>query len=1197
MYLKQIELENFKSFGQKLTIPLLEGYTAVTGPNGSGKSNISDAILFVLGPRSSRAIRAGKLTDLIFNGGKSKRAATHTKVSLVFDNQDNMIPLDAGTVKLTRLVKLSQGGEGYNSYFYVNGRKSSLTEFDSLLSNSRISADGYNLVQQGDVTSIVEMTDLERRRILDDISGISKYDQDISRAEDEREKAEQNIERITIILSELEKQIKQLEKEKETATRYLEVQNRLNVARAQMALKRKESVLTEIQSIQEQIGDQDREIETLKSRRQEISGKIVDIDSLMGELEKEIDDKGGEEFRELKERINQVRIDIARSKDAMERALDDVQGLRDLIEERHEETLLLESEIQSLDEEYKETTSSIDQGNRDLKALREEKSSLEGSMRECDSELDDLEKQVVDLDESVRLGEENLHGKRLERERLEDRMERLRAEIADIEEGVKNIEFEVSDIDWNLKEIRIEDKDSSKRLKKAQEEFHAKKRLEDKLSNQAEELEQAIRRLTREYNHLKAEAEAAESLAKGYTRAVNAILEARDKGNLKGIHGTIAELANVEQQYETALNIAAGSRMQSIVVDDDEVASTAIRFLKKGNLGRATFLPLNKMREFRPKGRCLMVVKETLGFAIDLIDFDEKYRAAFSYVFGDTMVVDNLDKARKLMGGVRLVTLDGELIESSGAMVGGTIQSGRLKFGASSRGKLEGVGRELQAATAQSEQVIVELKQVRSDLLEIERTIHGINGSDGLNGDRIKALESKKEQFMGRLSETRSKWGERSSELESLDHQLTSLIEEINDIVKDLGGLKEEREIKRRRVLEMAPKDLSRRLKELQASINDLTTSISELGGKKDGLETKIRLLRERRKEFSAMDREQSERITSLEKDAESSGDTIEKLTAELKALRKIEESMGEEMETLRRKKDELFRERTRIESERDSIDGRVETSSDFSIGLRTKLTLAQEKLKEIVDEIEQFEVEVEQPLPTLERLKETIRDCETSLSRMGPVNLRAIDDYEEKFNRKRNLGDEVDRLEAQRADLLSLMKELNEKKKVSFLQVFSAVNENFKRVYAELSGGGEAELALADPEEPFEAGLVIKARPRAGKTMRLQALSGGEKSLTALSFIFAIQEYQPSPFYLLDEVDMFLDAVNADMVARRIQNASKSAQFVQITLRKVTMDKSDHILGVTMQEAGVSKVIMRSNMNDEIFGEATGELATEGAT
>ncbi|HSA35675.1 MAG TPA: AAA family ATPase, partial [Methanomassiliicoccales archaeon] len=262
MYLKQIEVENFKSFGKKLTIPMLSGFTAVTGPNGSGKSNISDAILFVLGPKSSKAIRAGKLTDLIFNGGNAKSPANHTRVSLVFDNADRTIPLDEDIVKLTRYVKLSDSGEGYNSYFYVNDRKSTLSEFDYLLASARISADGYNLVQQGDVTRIVEMSTLERRRVLDEISGIAKFDEEIVKAEVEKASAQDNIDRIAIILGELDKQIRQLEQERGAALKYLEMRDRLALAKARMAYKRKEGTEAEIKGIGEQIASYSKDIET-----------------------------------------------------------------------------------------------------------------------------------------------------------------------------------------------------------------------------------------------------------------------------------------------------------------------------------------------------------------------------------------------------------------------------------------------------------------------------------------------------------------------------------------------------------------------------------------------------------------------------------------------------------------------------------------------------------------------------------------------------------------------------------------------------------------------------------------------------------------------------------------------------------------------------------------------------------------------
>jgi len=1178
MYLKQIELENFKSFGKKLTIPLLEGYTVVTGPNGSGKSNISDAILFVLGPKSSRAIRAGRLTDLIFNGGKSKNPASFTRVSLVFDNEDRMVPLESDTVKLTRLIRLSQEGDGYNSYFYVNGRKSTLGEFDTLLSNSRISADGYNFVQQGDITKIVEMSDLERRKILDDISGISKFDEDIAKAETEREEAERNIERISIILNELERQIEQLKEEKEAATRYLKLKEQLTLSHAQMAHKRKESIESEIQSIRDQVAEQEKEMERLRARRLEVVERGKTVENEIAAVEREIEERGGEELRELKEKIDGVKIELTRSQDNAERALGDISEIEEALSDRSKERAEVEAKLTSLrlglekvGSEYEEESSLLSERRRDVEQL-------DAEIRSCDEALEGLNARIIELDSLLKSGGEQAHALQLERERLEDRKERLEREIAYLEEKVKSIEFEISDLDFNLGEIKGQARDSSRRLKEVQEDYYSSRHLEEQLSHQAEELEQAIRRLTREYNHLKAEQEAAENVARGYTRSVRALLEARDRGRIKGIHGTIAELARVEKRYEVALNVAAGGRMQSIVVDDDEVASAAIQFLKDNRLGRATFLPLNRMRAGRPRGKALMAAREAIGYAIDLVDFDEMYKGAFWYVFGDTIVVDTLSKARRLMGGVRLVTLDGELIEASGAMIGGTIEPSNLKFGGS-KGKLEETGRQLKVAIEQSEDVSRRLREVRSKMLELERELREL--SQATSEEHLKSLKAKREELVLQLAETKGDLQTKRKEAQELDGTMANLAGRLKDAISGLDDMRKEREELEARVIETAPTALSRRLKALQEEVRSLSESVYELKKERESLETQISLTEERLREMKQLETEAMTKIERLRISVRDSREREQKLRTELNALRKIEDSLSREMRDLRERRDSLFREKTSLEAEKDKIDTRIETSSDFTIGMRTKLSLAEDKLKEVAEEIESYAVEVTYPLPPMERLKEAIRSCETALSSMGPVNLKAIDDFEEKKGRHTALKEETGKLRSQRDELLALMRELNERKKVQFFKVFEAVNDNFKRTYAELSGGGEAELLLADPEEPFQGGLIIRARPKDGRALRLQALSGGEKSLTALSLIFAIQEFQPSPFYLLDEVDMFLDAMNADMVARRIQKASRSAQFVQITLRKVTMNKADHMIGVTMQEDGVSKVIMRTDLGD----------------
>ncbi|MDW5563827.1 MAG: chromosome segregation protein SMC [Methanomassiliicoccus sp.] len=1181
MYLRQIELENFKSFGRKLTVPLLEGYTAVTGPNGSGKSNISDAILFVLGPKSSRAIRAGKLTDLIFNGGSSKQPADHCKVSLVFDNKDRLIPIDDDTVRLTRLVKLASEGDGYSSYFYVNERKSSLSEFDMLLSNARISAEGYNFVQQGDVTRVVTMSNLERRRILDDISGISKFDEEILKAQKERNEADANIDRISIILNELQRQIDQLEQEKEVAMTYLRTKETLTRSKAQLAHRQKENAEAEIASTQKQIANIQAEIVTLRERKAAIAQWIAKLDEGMVQVDRELEARGGKEFRELKERIDAVKILVARSEDRAATSSQAAGEVQTEMSERAVEEKETAADVTSLVAEHDEKARLLEKGMAELIDRKEKLAEVQGKISACDTELADLERDIAGREKGVREAEEALNRMTMDRDRLEGRKERLESEAAAFDEDIKAHDFGVTDAEWKIKEIKDHDKGSGKELKVLQEEFLQKKGAEARLTKESNELEQAIKSLQREVSRLKAEEEAAGEIARGYNRAVRGIMEARDGRTIRGIHGTIAELAEVDPHYQTALNVASGNRMQAIVVDDDEVASQCIQHLKRNGLGRATFLPLTKMLDGRPRGKAIMAAKDAVGFAIDLVKFDEQYRAAFWYVLGDTVVVDTLDKARRLMGGVRLVTQGGELLEASGAMVGGNVEQTQLKFGAAAKGRLEEVSAKLDTAIQSSIKLQTDLTQARSDMLALEARIRELTGVGGASSVTLKALERQRDDLRAKLTQVAGEKTKKATELGQVATALTELVGKLAQAEKELGSKRMGRDEARAKMEKLAPREMAQKLKAFQGEVADLTIRTSELRSARDTLDARIKLTQKRRDELVEAQRQLAEKLVRLKREGEEATAQAVRARTDLAALRKIEDSMGQEMNGLRQRKEQLFREKTSLEGERDRITGTVETKGEIIIGLNTRIAQGQIRIGELEEELRQLNTPVVLPAPSMDALRDIIRQCESAISSMGPVNLKAVDDYTEKKARHDELSAETRRLDAQRKDLLRLEEELNLKKKVALLKVYDAVNQNFRQAYADLSQGGEAELLLENPEEPFQGGLAIKAKPKQGKVLRLEALSGGEKSLTALAFIFAIQEYQPSPFYLLDEVDMFLDGINADMVARRVQKSSKTAQFVQISLRKITLTKADHIIGVTKQEGGISHVIIRPNISD----------------
>ncbi len=1182
MYLKEIELENFKSFAKKTRIPLLEGYSAVTGPNGAGKSNIADAILFVLGPKSSRVIRAGKLTDLIFNGGKDKKPASETKVSLIFDNTDRLIPIDSEKVKLTRVVRVSDNVEGYYSYFYVNDRKSSLGEFDNLLSNARISADGYNFVQQGDITRIVEMTNLERRRILDDISGITKFDEEIQSAEKERLSAEENIGRLSIIYDELKKQMKQLESDREGAMKYKDLHDTLVCSQACLVVKRKESIDREISSINEQIAKYTDEKVKSEEKKTELEGELTTISEELTKVEAEIADRGGEEAKQIKEKIDNLRIEIARAKDAVQNAEEMAESLKEVRQAQNEDLKAVQKDLKELEEKLVPLKETHKEKADLLESKRSELTGHQDEISKSDSELSNLQKDVLELSVEVTKKDEKLHALNLELDRLNDKISRCRIEIANLEETKKTYEFELKDAEWSIKEIVGETKVSSQGTRKLQEDYQSKRNKEKRLLGQFQDLENAVKSLTREYNQLKAEAEAVDQVRKGYTNAASVILELRDKGTIKGIHGTVAELAEVDDEYETAVNVAAGNRMQSIVVDSDAVASECISYLKKNKVGRATFLPLNRMMDGRPRGKAILAAKSGVGFAIDLVKFEEKYRTAFWFVLGDTVVVKTLEEARKLMGGIRLVTLEGELAEASGAMVGGTLEKNMLKFGAPSENKIEKKAVELRNAIEESEKIQAELAQLKTEIGELEVQIRDTAAKDGGESVKVSTLEAKKKEFEVKLKSIDEQLATKNKELsESLD-LVESTNKDVTRFQADLEKTKKTKETKDKKLLEATPHELSKQLKELESGIFNLSNEVAQLNSDIRTITTQMQLVESRKQELETGLQQTDEKTKEQKTKAKENEGKQTELDTELKALQKMERSMGDELNSLRTKRDSLYKKKTDGEANIDKITTKVQTSCDFVLSLQTKVGDSEKKLAEAETELKQYEtVKLPDELPSQEDLKAAVADCERQISTLGNVNLKAIDEYEDRRTRFEGLKDEIGQLDKQKTNLVKLVAELNDKKTLGFNKIFTGINDNFRKIFAELSNGGEAELLLENEQEPLKGGLIIKARPRDKKVVRMEALSGGEKSLTALAFIFAIQAHEPSPFYLLDEVDMFLDGINAENVAKAVKRSAKNAQFIQISLRKITLKEADHMIGVTMQREGISDIVCKPNIGE----------------
>ncbi len=1183
--MKEIELENFKSFGRHLRLPLLHGYTAITGPNGSGKSNLADAVLFVLGPKSSKVIRAGRLTDLIYKGGKGGKPAKYCRVSLVFDNGDRTIPLDEDEVRLTRYVGVSESvQDGYNSYFYVNGRKATLQAFDDLLAHAMISAEGYNIVQQGDVAKVVEMSPVERRRVLEDIAGISQFDEDIGKAEEKRQGVEENLDRLGIILGEIKRQLRQLERDRESALKYRELQESLDKARVQEAHKDISLLGQQLASNQKQVSRYTEERDKLQEKKSEHRETLEQAEERLLKLEADVAKAGGDEFRDLKERLDFLRIERARAQDGIERAKEEMKELRLEAQTVSKEQEKISKETAGLADQRQQVQDEVVRARRAVDSLKEEIDGLEADAAKSDVKIVDIQKVLVSLDQKIEATEAKHKDLSLEQEKLSQRLHYLEEQTAQLRGEKEAQEFEVKDAQWQLGEGRSESKTVTKELEELRQRQEALHQERQELTKQSAELESAVRSLSREYSHLRAEAEAAEKVQRGYNTAVSAILEARDRGRLTGIHGTVAELAQVKPEHEIALNIAAGARMQAIVVENDETASKAIKHLKANKLGRAIFLPLNKMTPGRPRGKALMAVREAEGFAIDLVSFEEEYRNAFWYVFGDTVVVKNLAQARRLMGGVRLVTLDGQLVEASGAMIGGQITQVTLKFGQGAKGKLEAVGEELRTASKQLKQVNERLSTVNIELETLDGEVRDLQEKEMDKLSQAEVAGKRLAEARKRLKASEKGLEEKIAQHEEAKQTRASVEENLSEVVTTLQKLRDGREARRKEVAHITPDRIGRKLRDLQAEKLSSQERLSELRSLEKTLESQMALQEERKAELGRRLNVFTNGIADNEKTVGHLEGRLSGVEEEILGLQKMEDSILADMKGVREGRDSAFREKTELEAKLSKLESKLEATEDFLLSLADQALTLQERLQEAETRVEEIGP-LEGDLPPMEEIRSTISRCEKALNSIGAVNLRALEDYEAQQSRHDELREELARLKKERKNLLQLVGELEGRKKAGLTGVFSSIRDNFVQIFQQLSEGGEAEMLLENEENPFEGGLIIRARPAQKRFLRLEALSGGEKSLVSMAFIFAIQEHEPSPFYLLDEVDQNLDAVNAERIAMMIRASSHAAQFIQISLRKVSLKEADHIIGVTMSQQAVSKVVMRVDL-DEIVEE-----------
>ena len=1181
LHLKAIEMENFKSFKGEVVIPFETGFTGITGPNGSGKSNCGDALQFVLGAKSSKSLRAQNVSQLIFNGGNRGKAAKSCKVTLVFDNPkgangDRRLKIDSDEVNLTRTIRLGRKGNA-NSAYYLNDRPSSATEFRRLLTGAGARGDGYNIVLQGDVTHLATMTDRARRKVLEEVAGVTSYDDEIRKANRQRDKVEQYLEQITILEDEINKRLKTLEKEREQALKFRDLQKTLDEARMTLMHSRHRSRYEEIELVTEERGDYIGRLEVIGKDIESANKEELSIDEELAEIQRQMNEILGDDGKKLAEQQRKLEIEVETRKDR-------IGELKKSINESEDESEVLTAEQEEAKEALETHESSLDSARAILKEAEDALAEAAQAEEDARDALDSGDKAVHELNRAFGKSNDAVDAaqKKANEAHVKAELQELNVNLA--QERLSEFEVALEEARLNRDDLLLQGEELDANAPeldrtKLAEELSRIQRQERGLLDDVQQAENTLREAELSLVRARGELETRSGSKAGMARAVKAVLSLRDSGEVRGILGSMSELCvPKDKRDEDALAYAMGGGMNSIVVRDDETAASCISWLRKNKAGRATFLPLNRLQSRRPGGRAVMVSRQqgVVGFAFDLLEYDDSIELAVLNVVRDTLIVETMDVARRHMGGVRMVTRTGSVVEGSGAMVGGSAHTNKPQFG----GKMAG-STVVEKAEAEVERMRLVAETTRAALSELRRSEHELRQrvSNMANDDHAFKARAWKED----LARSESSFSDAESKVKVAKNKLEEAISIQNASLEEAQSASSEHQLaldaKEQAALalqEGSPEHLSRRLRE---SLEQRTgAERAKLAAREtlSGGETQSTLLSSRISELQRRIDEQ-EAIVSKAKSR------IEEMDTEIIAFQEELDTVSEAHSQITDEHSELEEKRITLRENRAKLRANLEQKSRDRETMKKRisdLTLQIEQKKSSLSEldIEMKELNIDPPsddevLPTVQEAEASVRTLERRVGNLGDVNMRAIEQYDEAQERCGNLGVDAKRLREHRESLISLEDQLESERTHRLTTVLEIVNKNFSRVYEHLQPGGAGELRFENPKKPFEGGLQMWARPP-GKKSGLGLLSGGEKSMAALALIFAIQDYDPSPFYYFDEVDQNLDTFNAENIASLCRLRSESAQFIMVTLRKVSLQLADHHIGITHAGDGCSRRI-----------------------
>ena len=1168
MRIKEIELDNFKSFGEKTVLPILDGFTTVSGPNGSGKSNVIDSLMFALGLTTTRNMRAEKLSDLLNNISGKKECS----VRVTFKDENTGVE-----IIIQRRIRVK--GDTYDSKYSLNDSPATLTQIHDKLADFNISPKGFNVVMQGDVASIISMSPVDRRKIIDEIAGVAEFDRKIEMSAKELAIVYERIESQEIILTELKSRLEQLRKDRDQAVKYAELKKqRADLERKFLGIRKKQVEKQYLDSLS-LINDLDLQKVSLRDENIEVNLKIQNNQEDLETLNQEIERLGEGKQRELGARKEQLQSTLTREESTLE-------FLEKQINDYETETKNITREIKSLKDKIKDFTFKAEE-------FKSEKQNIETNIKTEQENYERIQNEIRDISLNNDVSNKSLADVQNKISEIKEEKSKLDQEKARLEEQKKShterIEFHKEEAAKALNEIQnIESSQigsSNLNLDALKEQIAFQSRniqaLKDEQRDTQEEIykqQDKLKKIEKQLNQIEGQELAAN--AAGYGKAVEAVL------NIDGVHGTLAQLGVVEDEYKMALETSAGARLRSVVVDDDYVGQDCINFLRQNNLGRATFLPLNKLSAAQDLPTPTM--PGIINWAINLVSFKDVYKDAFAYAFSNTLVVKNIEIARKLIGRYRMVTLDGDIVERSGAMSGGSALKSSVHFGANSaheKQKLENSRIDLQNFITQLGQEHKDLeKQIEEARLKVESLRADFSeksASSNINSVQLENNKNRYEKEKASLTKFATELNEIELKIETIDKSISAeetkiellnkSMEEIANVLKDtgLGALMEES-------------------REIEVEIKRYQTMLSNLINEENRLEIEQKYNEENILKSSLRLETANSELEKLKTEVPLHQANKEKLFKEISIIQSEIDSIKLSIADLSEKRKVFSDELLRLTQRKGEITSLIESTAIKLVESRKKSTDIKLHLEQLEAEWQaQMDSQTEESIPEelseedLQNLQKQLNKIERDMTAMEPINMRAIEEYEEVKSRETEIENKQQSLAEERTMLINKADSYNEQKLTAFKANFEEINGYFMDIFANLSFG-QGQLILEDPEDIFKGGLIIKAQPRGKKMQRLEAMSGGEKSLTALSFLFALQQCNPAPFYAFDEVDSALDGVNVDRLAEKIQSNAKDTQFLVVSHRRPMLEKSDRAIGVSLNKKGFSTVIGMQNIQKE---------------